>query len=82
MLFFLKVISVFVYTAGCMLLSVSHSSRPFLSMFEIILIAPTELQSVPPDLAQTWLNAEHQSAINLILKKTRHALSAFSVCQN
>lgn len=39
-------------------------------MFEIILIAPTELQSVPPDLAQTQLGAEHQSAINLTLRKT------------
>lgn len=39
-------------------------------MFEIILIAPTELQSVPPDLAQTLLNTEHQSAINLKLRTT------------
>lgn len=41
--------------------------------FEIILIAPTELQSVLPDLALTQLNTEHQSAINLTLSKTRTA---------
>lgn len=64
--FFLRVIFMFAFTARCTSFPASRSSRPLhISAFQILLIGGAELQSVPSDLAQTQLNAERQSTINL-----------------
>lgn len=48
-------------------------------MFEMKLTGPAELQSALPDLVLSSLNTEHQSAISLTLRKTRHALPTIDV---